>query len=126
MAMTLDTTGDIHKVQGRAFNGQGSQKWVFTGTEGSMGYTIKNVGSGTYVGFTKGQQAERDQIVTASSNTVAHALIGDAGTGYMIVANYRPSLVLDLTGGSRTDGTAVKYGEMTWGGPNQRWKFVDA
>ncbi|GAB1527299.1 hypothetical protein RhiTH_010474 [Rhizoctonia solani] len=130
MAMSLDPSGNIKddktKVQGRAFNGQNIQKWVFEPVQGTTGYSIKNVASGTYVGFARGQQAEKDQVVTGNANVVTHDLVGDAGTGYLIIPNYRPTFALDLQGGSRTDGTPVMYGNLSWGAQNQRWKFVAA
>ncbi|CUA72588.1 hypothetical protein RSOLAG22IIIB_10146 [Rhizoctonia solani] len=132
MAMTLpvESQVDIHKdgtqVQGRAFSGGDIQKWVFERAGNTVGYTIRNVASGTYVGYTQGLQADVNKPVTSNSNTVPLTLVGDAGTGYIILANYRPTLVLDLQGGSRTDGTSVIYGNMTWGDKNQRWKFVAA
>ncbi|KAG8910018.1 hypothetical protein FRC00_009015 [Tulasnella sp. 408] len=109
-----------------------NQIWTFE--TGTYGYRIKNVASGTYLGF-KELPKGKDDPATGKPPSQGTELAGhsqpvewtvtQADKGYLIHWAENQELVIDLAEGKTQDGTKI----IVWpqhGGDNQKWRIEGA
>ncbi|QRV85718.1 ricin-type beta-trefoil lectin domain protein [Ceratobasidium sp. AG-Ba] len=106
----VDLLNDIFekktKVQRPALNGKDNQKWIIQSEPN--GYTVKNVASGTYLGFPAGDIPQTDKPLTATSNRLFFDIVGDEKNNYVFYVRWvMPVHVLDTVNDSQTGSPVI-------------------
>ncbi|KAG8709270.1 hypothetical protein FRC08_018435 [Ceratobasidium sp. 394] len=125
-ALSLDSVATFREdhtpLKACRLNGSDNQKWILQ-NEGDK-VTIKNVASGTYLGYHTGMQVTFGMTVTANANPVQFEVRGNNEKGFsFIVPSHQGSKAVDLHAWSTEDNAEIAFYD-SHDGANQKWVVV--